>query len=171
MHSADRTQHHSTSLSPGHRVSNLCEHPRSFAPCLLLLPRSSSLPAMPHQPPAHHETSKHDSLNETEIKVKLTKYLGFEFKPRQVNDSSQLNQVTDHLVSQTLNPNLDHAIATCTKSPPREAATPPPRPRTTRTTSMLHHRPPPPSQFESEAKEVACSSESDAKGSRASVAA
>jgi hypothetical protein len=27
-------------------------------------------------------------------------YLGFEFKPRQVNDSSQSNQETDHLVSQ-----------------------------------------------------------------------
>jgi hypothetical protein len=28
------------------------------------------LHAMPHLPPAHHETSKHDSLNETKIKVK-----------------------------------------------------------------------------------------------------
>jgi hypothetical protein len=27
-------------------------------------------------------------------------YLGFEFKPHQVNDSSQSNQGTDHLVSQ-----------------------------------------------------------------------
>jgi hypothetical protein len=28
---------------------------------------------MPHVPPAHHETSKHDSLNETKIKEKQNK--------------------------------------------------------------------------------------------------
>jgi hypothetical protein len=28
---------------------------------------------MPHLPPAHHETSKHDSLNETKIKEKQNK--------------------------------------------------------------------------------------------------
>jgi hypothetical protein len=54
---------------------------------------------MPHLPPAHHETSKHDSTNETKIKVKQLKRPGFEFKPHQVNDSSQSNQGTDHLVS------------------------------------------------------------------------
>jgi hypothetical protein len=31
------------------------------------------LHAMPHQPPAHHETSKRDSLNETKIKEKQNK--------------------------------------------------------------------------------------------------
>jgi hypothetical protein len=46
---------------------------------------------MPHLPPAHHETSKHDSPNETKIKVKLTKCLRFEFKPHRVNDTSQSN--------------------------------------------------------------------------------
>jgi hypothetical protein len=61
---------HPTSRSPGHRVANLCDHPRSSAPGLLLLPRSSSLHVMPHLPPAHHETSKHDSPNETKIKEK-----------------------------------------------------------------------------------------------------
>jgi hypothetical protein len=35
---------------------------------------------MPHLPPAHHEIRKHDSPNETEIKVKLPKYLEFKFK-------------------------------------------------------------------------------------------
>jgi hypothetical protein len=56
---------------------------------------------MPHLPPAHHETSKRDSPNETNVKEKQTKqnYPEFEFKPRQVNDSSQSNQGTDHLVS------------------------------------------------------------------------
>jgi hypothetical protein len=43
---------------------------------------------MPHLPPAHHRTNKHDSPHETEIKVKLKKYFGFEFKPRYVNNSS-----------------------------------------------------------------------------------
>jgi hypothetical protein len=47
----------------------------------------------------NHETSKRDSPNKTKIKVKQPKCPGFEFKPRQVNDSSQTNQGTDHLVS------------------------------------------------------------------------
>jgi hypothetical protein len=37
---------------------------------LLFLPRPSSLHAMPHLPPAQHETSKHNSLNEIKIKEK-----------------------------------------------------------------------------------------------------
>jgi hypothetical protein len=98
--SADRTRRHPTSRPPDHRVPDLCDHPRSSAPGLLLLPRSSSLHAMPHLPPAHHETSKHNSPNEIKIKEKQKQnYPGFEFKPRQVNDSSQSNQGTDHLVS------------------------------------------------------------------------
>jgi hypothetical protein len=55
---------------------------------------------MLHLPLAHHETSKHDSPNDTKIKVKQTKHLKFEFKPCQVNDSSQPNKRTNHLVSQ-----------------------------------------------------------------------
>jgi hypothetical protein len=47
---------------------------------------------MPHLPPAHHETTKHNSPNETKIKVK-------QFKSWHVNDSSQSNQEIDHLVS------------------------------------------------------------------------
>jgi hypothetical protein len=44
---------------------------------------------MPHLPPAHHETSKRDSPNGTKIKEKQNQnYPRFEFKPRQVNDSS-----------------------------------------------------------------------------------
>jgi hypothetical protein len=37
------------------------DQPRSFAPGLLLLSWFSSLPAMSHLPPSHHETSKRDS--------------------------------------------------------------------------------------------------------------
>jgi hypothetical protein len=67
---ADRTQRHPTSRPPSHWVPDLCDHPRSSAPGLLLLPWSSSLHAMPQLPPTHHETSKHDSPNETKIKEK-----------------------------------------------------------------------------------------------------
>jgi hypothetical protein len=79
---------------------SVLDHPRSSAPGLLLLPRSSSLPAMPHLPLAHHETIKCDSPHETKIKVKLLKCPGLEFKPWDVNDSSQSNDGTYHLVSQ-----------------------------------------------------------------------
>jgi hypothetical protein len=68
VHGADRTWCHLTSQSSGHRVPDLCDYPWSSAPGLLLLPRSSSLHVMPHLPPAHHETSKRDSLNDTKIK-------------------------------------------------------------------------------------------------------
>jgi hypothetical protein len=70
---ADHTWRHLTSRSPGHRVLDLCDHPRSSAPGLLLLPRSLSLHAMPHLPPAHHETNKCDSPNETKVKEKQNK--------------------------------------------------------------------------------------------------
>jgi hypothetical protein len=99
MHDADRTRRHSTSRSPDHRVPDLCDHPRSFAPGLLLLPQSSSLHVMLHLPPEHHETSKRDSPMNQRIKVKQSNHPEFEFKPRQVNDSSPSNQWTDHLVS------------------------------------------------------------------------
>jgi hypothetical protein len=69
-----QTEHGATRpLNRCHRVPDLCDHPRSSAPGLLLLPRSSSLHVMPHLPPAHHETNKHDSPNETKIKEKQNK--------------------------------------------------------------------------------------------------
>jgi hypothetical protein len=58
VHGAERTQRHPTSRSSDHSETDLCDHPRSSAPGLLLLPRFSSLHTMPHLPPAHHETSK-----------------------------------------------------------------------------------------------------------------
>jgi hypothetical protein len=70
VHGADHTRRHPTSRSPSHRVPDLCDHPRSSASGLLLLPRSSLLHVMPHPPSAHHEISKHDSPNETKIKEK-----------------------------------------------------------------------------------------------------
>jgi hypothetical protein len=70
---ADRIRCHPTSQPPGHRVADLCNHPRSSAPGLLLLPRSASLHAMRHLPPAHHEASKRDSPNETKVKEKQRK--------------------------------------------------------------------------------------------------
>jgi hypothetical protein len=77
------------------------DHPWSSKPGLLLLPWSSSLPVMPHLSPACHETSKHDSPHKTKIKVKPPKLPRIEFKSRQVNYSSQLNQCTNDLVSQS----------------------------------------------------------------------
>jgi hypothetical protein len=99
MHGANHTHRYPTSRSPGHRVPNLCDHLWSSAPGLLLLSRSTSLHIMMHLPLVHHETSKHGSPNEQKIKVKQPNRLEFEFKPRQVNDSSQSNQETEHLVS------------------------------------------------------------------------
>jgi hypothetical protein len=60
---------------------------------------------MPHLPPAHHETSKHDSSNETKIKEKqnetipdsnsnLAKSIDNKIKKFEV-------QIQDHLVSQS----------------------------------------------------------------------
>jgi hypothetical protein len=90
VHGADRTQCRLTSQSFGHRVPDLSDHPRSSAPDLLLLPRSSLLDAMPHLPPAHHETSNRDSPNEHEGRIEPQKYPEFKFKPRHVNDSSHV---------------------------------------------------------------------------------
>jgi hypothetical protein len=100
VHGTDRTRRHPTFRSSGHRVPDLCDHPRSSAPSLILLARSSSLPTMPRLPPAHNEASKHDSPHETNDKGKTMNYPRFEFKSHQVNDSSQSDQGTDHLVSQ-----------------------------------------------------------------------
>jgi hypothetical protein len=43
---------------------------------------------MPHQPPAHHETSKHDSPNETKIKEKQNKTI--------LNSNSNLTKSMTH---------------------------------------------------------------------------
>jgi hypothetical protein len=77
-------------------------HARSSAPCLLLLPRSSSLPAMPHLSPTHHETSKRVSPHETGSRVELPKFSRFKFKLRQVNYSSQIKSMTTWFLSDRL---------------------------------------------------------------------
>jgi hypothetical protein len=77
------------------------DHPRSSTPGLLLLPRFSSVPVMLHLSPAQHKTKKHDSPHEQNNRVEPPKSLEFKFKPRQVNYSSQSNQGTDYLVSQS----------------------------------------------------------------------
>jgi hypothetical protein len=99
MHGADRTRRHWTSQSPATEYSTCATIPdlctRSLTPA-----RSSSLHDKPHLPPAHYEISKHNSPNEININVKQPKCPRFEFKPSQVNDSSQTKQGTDYLVSQ-----------------------------------------------------------------------
>jgi hypothetical protein len=89
MPGADRTRHHPTSRPPDHRVPDLCDHPWSSAPGLLLLTWSSSLHVMPHLPPVHHETSKHDSPNETKVKEKQNETI-----PN--SNSNLVKSMTDH---------------------------------------------------------------------------
>jgi hypothetical protein len=50
--------HWQTSRSPSHQVPDLCDHLRSSALGLLLLPLSSSLPAMPHRSSKRRENRK-----------------------------------------------------------------------------------------------------------------
>jgi hypothetical protein len=108
MHGADRTRCHPTSWSPDHRVLDLCDHPRSSLPGLLLLPWSSLLHVMPHLPPAHHKTSKHDCPNETKIKEKQNKTIS--------NSNSNLAKSMTHhnqikkLTTWFLNLPLDESI-------------------------------------------------------------
>jgi hypothetical protein len=89
-------------------VPDLCDHPRSSTPGLLLLQRSSSLHAMPHLPPAHHETSKRDSPNETKIKEKQNETVP--------NSNSKLSKSMTHhnqtkeLITWFLNLPLDGSI-------------------------------------------------------------
>jgi hypothetical protein len=87
VHGADRIQCYSTSRSPSHRISDLCDHPRSSVPGFLLLSRSSSLHAMPHLPAAHHEIRKHNSPNKTEMKVIL---------PNILDSNSNLDKLMTH---------------------------------------------------------------------------
>jgi hypothetical protein len=108
MHGTDRTQHHPTSWSPSHRVPDLCDHLRSSTPGLLFLPWSSSLHAMPHLPPTHHETSKHDSPNVTKIKSKTNETV-LDSNSNLAKSMTHRNQ-TIELVTWFLNLPLDESI-------------------------------------------------------------
>jgi hypothetical protein len=77
------------------------DHLRSFAACLLLLHRSSSLPVMSHLSHTHHETSKCDFPHKIHSS-RITEMSQIQIQKWHINDSSQLNQGTDHLVSQSL---------------------------------------------------------------------
>jgi anaerobic selenocysteine-containing dehydrogenase len=59
VHDADHTWHRPITRPPSTRT--MLDHPWSSAPSLLLLPWSSSLPAMSHLPPTHYETRNRDS--------------------------------------------------------------------------------------------------------------
>jgi hypothetical protein len=102
VHGADRTRHHSTSRSSNHQLSDLC------LTILGPLHQVSYSCHDPHRcPPSRtyhlHTTSQANvilHMNKGNI-VEPEKCPGCEFKPRHVNDSSQSNQGTDHLVSQS----------------------------------------------------------------------
>jgi hypothetical protein len=67
------------------------DHLRSYTPSLLLLPRSSSLPAISHSPPTNHETSKHVSPHRiTKFGLVQPNYAEFKLKLEQVNYSSHV---------------------------------------------------------------------------------
>jgi hypothetical protein len=81
---------------------------RPVRPSLILCTRSPTptmiLVATRHATPAtctsRDKQTRFFKWNKNKRKTKWN-YLGFEFKPRQVNDSSQSNQETDHLISES----------------------------------------------------------------------
>jgi hypothetical protein len=87
------------------------DHPWSSQPSLLLLPQSSSLLAMPHLSPTHHETCKRVSPHETYSRVESRKFPGFKFKPRQANYSSQIKPRTTWFLNLPLNEYIDNTKA------------------------------------------------------------
>jgi hypothetical protein len=89
-------------------VLDLCQ---SSAPSLLLLPQSSSLPAMLHLSLTHHKTSKCVSLHETDSRVEPPKFSRFKFKPRQVNYSSQIKLRTNWFLNLPLDEYIDNTKA------------------------------------------------------------
>jgi hypothetical protein len=67
------------------------DHSQSSAPSLLHMPRSSSLPAMSHSPPTHHETRKHVSPNRiSQFGVSSIEICEFKFNLEQFNYSSHI---------------------------------------------------------------------------------
>jgi hypothetical protein len=63
---------------------------------------------MPHLPPTHHEASKHDFPNETEIKVKLPKCLGFEFNlAKSMTHHNQTKELTTWFLNLALDESID----------------------------------------------------------------
>jgi hypothetical protein len=79
-----------------------------FAPSLLLLHQSSSLPTMLYLSPTHRETSTRVSPNEIDSRVKSPKFPGFKFKPRQVNYSSQIKPRTTWFLNLPLDEYIDN---------------------------------------------------------------
>jgi hypothetical protein len=63
---------------------------------------------MPHLPPAHHETSKHDSLNETKVKEKQNKTIPD--SNSNITKSMTHHNQTKELITCFLNLPLDESI-------------------------------------------------------------
>jgi hypothetical protein len=74
---------------------SVLDHHQSFTPNLLLIPRSSSLPTMPHMSPTHHETTKHVSPHKTDSRIEPPKFFGFKFKQgKLITITNQTNVLT-----------------------------------------------------------------------------
>jgi hypothetical protein len=64
---------------------------------------------MPHLPPAHHETSRHDSPNEQKIKAKQPNHPGFEFKPhKSLTHHNQTKELTTWFLNLPLYESIDN---------------------------------------------------------------
>jgi hypothetical protein len=73
-------------------IRHVLDDPWSSALSLLLLPQSSSLPAMPHMSPTHHETRKHVSPHKTDSRVRLSNFPD--------SNSNQGKSITHHKPNQ-----------------------------------------------------------------------
>jgi hypothetical protein len=110
---------YATIPGPLHQISYSCHGPRLYTSC-----RTYHL----------HTTRQANTILHMKQRKTKQKYPRFEFKPRQVNDSSQLNQETDHLVSQSpsrtppLTPGFVAARPHLSATPHRIARAPPPSP-------------------------------------------
>jgi hypothetical protein len=92
--------------------TDLCDHPWSSAPVLLLMPWSSSPRATPHLPPAHHETSKCDSPNETKIKEKQNETIldSNSNLAKSMTHHNQTNELTTWFLNLRLDESIDNKI-------------------------------------------------------------
>jgi hypothetical protein len=96
-----------TSRPPDHRVSNLCDRPRSSAPGLLLLPRSSSLYTMPHLPPSPRDKqTRFSERNKGKRKTKQNVPHLNSNLAKSMTHHNQTKELTTWFLSSSLSPSV-----------------------------------------------------------------
>jgi hypothetical protein len=86
-------------MQTAHGATRLLDRPATEYPTCATIPdRLHQVSYSCHGPHLHKQT-RFSKQNKDKRKTKQNETPRFEFKPRQVNDSSQSNQETDHLVS------------------------------------------------------------------------